>query len=261
MLWGMKASFLFAILSTLIFGAMLHAQPTIVPGGVLNAASFAKNSSGQGTPVAPGSLVAIFGSGLGASTSEADTIPYSTALGGLTVSFNGVAAPLQDVIPSAGIVTAQVPFEALQNGQGSAQVNMVVNFNGQSVSAPVSVVPAAPGVFTLPEGVGYAVLVNLADGSVAAPGPTVPGFTLASHPIPRGQTAYFYATGLGAMTPSLADGAGINTMLTQVNAMPIVWIGGVNSGVTAPIAYAGPSGYPGVYQVNITIPANAPTGS
>ncbi len=257
MLGLMKASFLFALISV----AAVHAQPTIVPGGVLNAASFAKNSSGQGTPVAPGSLVAIFGSGLGASTSEADTIPYSTALGGLTVSFNGVPAPLQNVIPAAGIVTAQVPFEVLTNGQGSTQVNMVVNYNGQSVSAPVTVVPAAPGVFTLPEGVGYAVLVNLADGSVAAPGPTVPGFTLASHPITRGQTAYFYATGLGAMTPSLADGAGINSTLTQVNAMPIVWIGGVNSGVTAPIAYAGPSGYPGVYQVNITIPANAPTGN
>src|SRR5579864_5287637 len=34
--------------------------PSIVTGGVLNAASFAKNASGLGSPVAPGSLVAIF---------------------------------------------------------------------------------------------------------------------------------------------------------------------------------------------------------
>jgi uncharacterized protein (TIGR03437 family) len=258
MLWGMKASLFFALLSAVA----LHAQPSIVPGGVLNAASFAKNSAGQGTPVAPGSLVAIFGSGIGASTSEADTIPYSTSLGGLTVSFNGVAAALQNVIPAAGIITAQVPFEALPAGQGTAQVAMAVTLGGQTANANVTVVPVAPGVFTLPSGVGYAVLVNLADGSVAAPGPTVPGgFTLTSHPIPRGQTAFFYATGLGAMTPTLADGAGINTVTTQVNQYPIVWIGGVNTGVMASIQYAGPSGYPGVYQVNITIPANAPTGN
>src|SRR5580692_5331057 len=101
MLWGMKASFLFAILSTLIFGAALYAQPTIVPGGVLNAASFAKNANGQGSPVAPGSLVAIFGSGLGASQADADTIPFSTALGGVTVSFGSTSAPIRDVVPAA----------------------------------------------------------------------------------------------------------------------------------------------------------------
>jgi uncharacterized protein (TIGR03437 family) len=234
----------------------------VVPGGVLNAASFEKNSSGQGTPVAPGSLVAIFGSGFGSSTSDADTIPYSTALGGVTVSFNGTPAAIQDVIPAANIITAQVPFEVMQAGQGSVTANMMVTYNNQSTTAPVSIVPVAPGVFTLPSGQGYAVLVNISDNAVAAPAPSVPGFpALASHAIVRGSSAYFYCTGLGSMTPTLADGAGINTSTTQVNQNPIVWIGGVSSGVMAPIIYAGPSGYPGVYQVNITIPQNAPTGS
>jgi uncharacterized protein (TIGR03437 family) len=257
----MKACFVFAILS----GVAAYAQPTVVPGGVLNAASFAKNSSGQGTPVAPGSLVAIFGTGLGATQASADTVPFSTSLGGVTVSFNGVPAPLSAVVPAAGIVNAQVPFEALANGQGTATVNMQVTFGGQTASQNVSLVPAAPGVFTLPEGVGFAVLVNLADGSIAAPAPSVPGFNLTSHPISRGGKAFFYATGLGAMTPAVADGAAGPADPTQnafVNSMPIVWIGGVNTGVMAEIDFAGQApGFPGVYQVNITIPANAPTGN
>lgn len=265
MLSGMKAIIGFALLFS-----VAYAQPSIVPGGVLNAASFAKNSSGEGTPVAPGSLVAIFGSGFGTSTSAADTIPYSTQLGGVTVNFavggNTYNAPLQDVIPTAGpnygIVTAQVPFEVMQQQQGSVTANMTMTFGGQTATAPVTIVPQAPGVFTLPEGAGYAVLVNIADNAIAAPSPTVPGFPgLASHPIARGNSAYFYATGLGTMFPALADGAGINPQTTQVTQNPTVWIGGVNGGVTAPIIYCGPSGYPGVYQVNITIPQSAPTGS
>lgn len=232
----------------------------------MNAASFAKNASGEGTPVAPGSLVAIFGSGFGSSTSAADTIPYSTALGGVTVNFavggNSYPAAIQDVIPAANIITAQIPFEVMQSGQASVTANMTVTYNQQTATAPVSIVPVAPGVFTLPEGAGYAVLVNIADNAIAAPTPSVPGFpTLVSHPIVRGSSAYFYATGLGAMTPTLADGAGINPQTTQVNQNPVVWIGGVSGGVTAPIIYCGPSGYPGVYQVNITIPQSAPTGN
>jgi uncharacterized protein (TIGR03437 family) len=199
----MKASLVFAFLTSLT----AFAQPTVVPGGVLNAASFAKNSSGQGSPVAPGSLVTIFGSDLGVTQASADTVPFGTSLGGVTISFNGIPAPLSAVVPAAGIVNAQIPFEALQDGQGSASVSMMVNFNGQSTTQSVSLVPSAPGVFTLPEGAGFAVLVNLADGSIAAPAPSVPGFNLTSHPIARGGKAFFYATGLGAMTPAVADGA------------------------------------------------------
>jgi uncharacterized protein (TIGR03437 family) len=68
------------------------------------------------------------------------------------------------------------------------------------------------------------------------------------------------------MTPAVVDGAGTPTdpsgPYPQVNANPIIWIGGVNTGVMVPVAFAGQApGYPGVYQVNITIPANAPTGN
>jgi len=236
---------------------MLHAQISIAPGGVLNAASFDKSGVG----VAPGSLVTIFGTGLGATQADADTVPFSTVLGGVRVTVNGVNATLRDVIPAAGIVNAQIPFEVLQAaGQTSGMVDVAVAFGGNLATQSVKIVPAAPGLFTIPSGVGNAILVNLTDFSIAAPVGSIQGFT--THPITRGQNAFFYATGLGAMTPPVADGSDGGGVTSTVNSTPIVWIGGVNTGVMAPVIFAGQaSGYPGVYQVNIMVPNNAPTGS
>jgi uncharacterized protein (TIGR03437 family) len=245
-----------AVIAILVsFCGAIHAQPTIAPGGVLNAASFDK--TGQG--LAPGSLVAIFGTGLGATQADADTVPFSTVLGGVRVTFNGVSATLRDVIPSAGIVNAEIPFGVLSGGQTTGAVDVAVAFNGGLVTQSVKIVPAAPGVFTIPSGVGTAILVNLTDFSVAAPVGKITGLT--THPIARGTKAFFYATGLGAMTPPVNDGDAGGSVTHTVNSTPIVWIGGVNTGVMASVDFAGQApGFPGVYQVNITVPSNAPTG-
>jgi len=233
--------------------------PTVAAGGVLNAASFAKGSNGLGLPVAPGSLVAIFGTNLGSAQADAAAAPFGTTLGGVSVTFSGMGAPLRDVLPAPPYpsINAQIPFEVLGSGQTSATVPIVVTVNGVA-SAPqqVQIVGVAPGIFTIPSGVGNAIQVNLLDGSIAAPTGSITG--LPTHPIPRGTKAFFYATGLGAMMPSVADGAGAGTGTSTVVSTPVVMIGGV----TVPVTFAGQApGYPGVYQVNITIPANAATGS
>ena len=63
------------------------------------------------------------------------------------------------------------------------------------------------------------------------------------------------------MTPSVVDGSGTcpaPTGLCNANAMPTVFVGGV----PAAVVFAGQApGYPGVAQINLTIPAGAPTGS
>src|SRR5215472_2169953 len=119
-----------------IFVAPIFAQkPVIADGGVLNAASFAKNAQGLGTATAPGSLVAIFGTFPASTVAAADTIPYSTSLGGVSVNFGDVSAPLQNVIldknASGGfpLIIAQVPFGILGN-QLSGNVNVTVTVNG-----------------------------------------------------------------------------------------------------------------------------------
>lgn len=230
----------------------------IAQGGVLNAASFAKNAQGFGTPVAPGSIVAIFGNFPGATTASASSIPYPTNLGNITVTFNGTPAPLQATAPSGAypFVTAQVPFEV----QGSSTAQVVVSVNDQSsLPATVTIVPSAPGIFTIPPtGQGNAVLVfSAADGTATIAAPTGANLGLPTAPIPRGTKAFFYATGLGSLTPPIADGVGgIDGTTHEAVMMPVVTVGGIS----AEVDYWGPSGYPGVYQINVVVPLNAPTG-
>jgi uncharacterized protein (TIGR03437 family) len=129
-------------------------------------------------------------------------------------------------------------------------------------SAPLQtqIVASSPGIFTIPAtGQGNAVLVNLADFSIAAPTGSIPG--LNSHPIPRGQSAYFYVTGLGSMTPGVADGTGscpAANGLCNADAPPTVTVGDM----PAQIIFSGQAGgFPGVMQINIFVPNGAPTGN
>jgi uncharacterized protein (TIGR03437 family) len=252
---------------SLTVGAAPSVGPIVANGGVLNAASFAKDSSGLGLPVAPGSLVSIFGTFPGATAASAPSVPDPTSLGGVSVTFGGVTAPLLSTVinGSSGFINAQVPFEVLAGAQTLATVNVVVTVNGiPSQPEPVEIVPAAPGIFTIPpDGQHNAILVfvdpadnivkiasSLASSSIGFP----------TAPIPRGQSGFFYATGLGAMTPAVADGdggLGDLAIAHPANATPIVLVGGV----TASVQFAGQApGFPGVNQINIIVPNNAPIG-
>lgn len=243
-------------------GTALFAQPSIATGGVLNAGSFTKDSQGHGTAVAPGSLVAIFGSFPGATVAAADTIPYSTSLGGISVTFNGTQAALQATAPTGAFpfVTAQVPFEVLGNSQTSTTAQVVVTVNGQpSAAISTPIVASSPGIFTIPpDGQSNAVLVFVdTDGTAKIAASTSANLGYPTAPMARGASGFFYATGLGALNPSISDGdGGIDGTTHEANLKPVVTIGGMSTEVD----YYGPSGYPGVYQVNIVVPQNAPTG-
>ncbi|HLH40723.1 MAG TPA: hypothetical protein VKX39_16355 [Bryobacteraceae bacterium] len=255
-------------LSCVLLGALVASAqpPSVAPGGVLNAASFAKDTNGLGSPVAPGSLVAIFGSFSGASLATADTIPLSTDLGNVQITFNNIPAPLQAVSPAGAFpfVTAQVPYEVIPAGQTSVTANVVVTVKGVS-SAPeqTTIKAVAPGVFTIPpDGQSNAVLVFVdSDGiaKIAAPASASASIGYPTAPIHRGASGFFYATGLGAKTPPVADGDGASTGPPHfANSTPVVLIGGI----TAQVQFAGQApGFPGVDQINIVIPQNAPTGN
>ena len=210
-----------AALSATIFIAgesITITQPLVMDpiiSGVLDAASFAKSPNGQGSAVAPGSLVQIYATLPGASAANANTVPFLASLGGVSVTFNGIPAPLSSVVPTGAFpfVNAQVPFEVSTTAGPTA--NLVLTVNG--VMSPgvwqVPVLPIAPGVFTTTQnGQGQAILVNLANLQIATP----------SNPIPRGGTGFFYATGLGELLPAVADGAA--SPASPAVATPIVLI-------------------------------------
>ena len=237
---------------------------TPVPQGVLNAASYAKNSSGSGSAVAPGSLIQIYSSLPGATQAVAVSAPFPISLGGVSVTFDGISAPIQSVFPSStsAVVNAQVPFEIT-----GSSATMVLTVNG-TPSAPVTVpvTPQAPGIFTVPpDGQHNAVFIYIDPtdntAKVAAPASESNLFGIPAAPIPRGSSGFFYATGLGALAPPVADGAApgsTDTTLHNAALKPTALVGGIK----AQVEFAGQApGYPGVNQINIVIPGNAPTGN
>lgn len=231
------------LLAGALFTPLSLAQgPTIAEGGVLNAASFAKER-----PVSAGSLVSIFGSNLAADLAQADSVPLSTSLANVSVTFNGVPAPLQFV--SSGQINAQVPWNVLPEGIHSGVADVVVTRNGvRSPAVITQIAPSTPGIFSIPPGAGYAIAIN-ADGSIAAPEGAIPGYP--TRPARIGTTLLVLGTGFGAVDSPIANGAASLDRLRRAMVTPSVFIGGQ----PAPLHFAGLTPqFPGVNQLNVDVP-------
>lgn len=205
-------------------------------GGILNAASYARN---QG--VAPGSLVSIFGTGFASASAQSGSIPLPTSLDSVSITFNGTPAPVSFV--SASQINAEVPWSA------SGTVHVVVTAGG-TVFSPfqLQIASMAPGIFSLQSGAGQAIAIN-PDGSLAGSEGSVPGLSV--HPAREGDPIVIFGTGLGAVKPSISDGAASSdTLRTAVNT-PSVLIGGQ----PAQVLFAGLSPqFVGVNQINVVVP-------
>ena len=227
--------------------AVAQAQtPAIAQGGVLNAANGI-------SPVTPGALVSIYGTSLAGGLAQADTIPLSNSLNQVSVTLNGIPAPLLFV--SQGQINAQVPWNVLPNGT-SGTASIVVTNNGQtSVSQNVPVGPFSPGIFAIGT---IAVAQNVVDASVAAPVGAIAG--IQTHPAtindPFGLA--ILCTGLGAVDSSISNGANSGDILRRTLTQPTVLVGGqpVN------VVFSGLSPqFVGVNQINVTLPPGTPTGN
>jgi uncharacterized protein (TIGR03437 family) len=241
-----QGSKLFSLVLFLTAAVAAQAQtPAVAQGGVLNAANGI-------SPVTPGSLVSIYGTNLAGALAQADTIPLSDALNKVSVTLNGIPAPLLFV--SQGQINAQVPWNALQSGT-SGTASIVVMNNGQpSTSQTVPVGPFSPGIFTIGN---IAVAQNVVDASVAAPAGAIPG--IQTHPAtindPYGLA--ILCTGLGAVDSAIANGANSSDLLRRTTTTPTVLVGGqpVN------VVFSGLSPqFVGVNQINLAVPPGTPTG-
>ena len=109
---------------------------------------------------------------------------------------------------------------------------------------PVAVVAANPGVFTT-DGTTGVILHGVGNQPITATSPAA-----------KGEVVVIYATGLGAVSPTPADGAAAGA--SQTAAKTTVSIGGIAGSVQ----YAGMApGLVGLYQVNVEIPASVASGS
>lgn len=209
----------------------------IDPTGIVNAASSALFTSG----VAPGELITIYGSNLAPSLKVDASFP--TQLNGVQVLVNGRPAPVYFV--SANQISAVIPFGTTELIAAIQVINGGVASN--TVTSYVNL--TAPGVFTQPPGgMGGAAALH-GDNSVVT----------AANPAHVGETISLYVTGLGAVTPAVADAAPgpVNPLSTTTNPIS-VYVGGRQ----ATVSFTGLAPQlVGLYQINLQVPAGVPSGN
>jgi uncharacterized protein (TIGR03437 family) len=232
--------------------------PQVVAAGVVNSAT------STAIPAVPGSLMTILGGGLAYGSgslqapSDVSSFDVPNRLFGMRVYGNGNRAGLLYASPSQANI--QIPWELA----GQSQATLTITRNGLSQVVTVPVAAYAPGLFAVNQlGTEQAAAV-INTGEIAAPAGTFPG----SRPIHPGEHLELFGTGLGPLDRMDLGDAVITPLPNQYDTQggplrnttttPLVTVGGVSA--TVQFSGFAPDTI-GVYQVNILIPANAPTGN
>jgi uncharacterized protein (TIGR03437 family) len=208
------------------------------PTGVVNGGSFAPSTAG----LAPGELLILYGVNLASGIQVASAAPFPTTLGNVQVTINGLPAPIYYVTPTQ--LSAIVPYGVT----GSVAKVQVFNNNVPSNAVTSLLATTAPGVLTqLQNGLGYGDAVH-SDGTLVN----------AANPAQIGETVSLFLTGLGAVSPTIADGAaGPLSPYSLTSSTITSYIGGVQ----ATVGYAGLAPQlAGLYQINLTVPAGLTAG-
>ena len=214
--------------SLAVFG-LLAGGSTV--GAVVNAAGF------QPGPVAPGSIVSVFGTNLAPAATYASQTPLPPALGGVSLTINGRTAPLFYAGPTQ--INAQIPYETVT---GAANAIVTVG-NNALPGVALTIQPAAPGIFTGDENRAAAQNEDLSPN-----GP--------DRPASPGSVLTVYLTGQGALDAVVGTGA-----VAPLNplAHPILRTTATLGGQDAEVSFAGMTpGLVGLFQVNLRIPQLPP---
>ena len=210
-----------------------------ISGGVKNGASFVTG------PVAPGSIVSVFGNLSYGTPALAAGAPLPTALAGLSIQFQSGAAinaPLFYASPTQ--VNMQVPWELA--GQSSVSVRPMLNGSaGSSQTVPVALY--APGIFIAFSGTTIGTIVDSNYVLVQV-----------TNPVSAGSLLQIFCTGLGPVTNQPPSGVAASLTTPSVTTTkPTVTIGGV----PATVLFSGLApGAIGEYQVNALMPAGVTPG-
>jgi uncharacterized protein (TIGR03437 family) len=218
---------------------------------IVNSASYASGG------LAPGTIVTIFGTNLGAQTLTNGTFAngqMSTTVGGMQFTFDGTPAPILYTRSDQAAVV--VPFEIA--GKSQVDVRAAMSQGGFPGQIPgggqlpgglqMTVAAVSPGIYTASAaGTGQAAVVN-ENGTVNS----------ANAAALRGSTVAIYLTGAGAVMPAARSGT-LGTAEHRITAPVTVSIGGQEARVT--YAGAAPSALQGLYQINAVVPSNVNTGS
>ncbi|HTR38614.1 MAG TPA: IPT/TIG domain-containing protein [Bryobacteraceae bacterium] len=205
------------------------------PVGVVNAASSAPFTA----QVVPGEFLTLYGSGLSSGVAAA-AVPFPTALNGVQVLINQRPAPIYYVSPNQ--ISVIVPYAT----ESLAQIQVVNNGMNSNVVTQ-SVGSTSIGVFTNNPvgGIGYAAALH-------------PDYSLVSlaSPAQIGETVAVYLTGMGAVSPPIADGVAAPVPPANTTLTPLVFLlDSAGNYPQATVTFSGLApGFAGLYQINFKVP-------
>ena len=226
------------------------------PAVVVNAAHYLVS-----LPVAQGSLVSLFGSGLSVNTDSASAVPLPTSLSNREIVVNDtIRSPLLYMGPTQA--NFQLPTAA---SIGSDHVAVRRADTGELIAGGSMVVAAAsPGLFTTTQdGKGQGIILNQ-DGKT---------LNSAASPAARGSVVTIYGTGQGQVSPPVTDGAAAPSE-TLATTVAVATSDGKTCLATQPslcvaigsafgdVQFSGLApGFVGLWQLNVKIPQDALTGT
>jgi len=210
------------------------------------------DDAGPGKPLAPGSIVSVYGTQLAsgsASMQGASLLP--SQLAEASVQLDGVDAPILFASPSQ--LNIQIPWGLA----GRTSATLTVTRRGMTGSTPVQLSTYSPSLLSLNQtGSGQGAIL-IANTSVLAAPSGVSAYA-DSRPVRSGDSISVFATGLGPVSNTPPDGAAApGNPLSSATAAPSVTIGGVSSVVS----FAGLApGSVGIYRIDVEVPSGISSG-
>jgi len=206
------------------------------------------SGSAASMPIAPGSLFVIGGGGLADPAAQA---VLQDATKGLPLTLNGASVS----VTVSGVTTQPALYYAIASQLAAVLPSntplglgtITVTYGGHSAIAPIQVAPTSLGIATMSgSGAGQAIATDTDYNLVTYTHAAVPGKAIT-----------FWGSGLGA-SPGTSDVTYSGTAAPiAVPDYPLqIYIGGLPT----TILYQGRSAYPGLDQINVTVPLNVPVG-
>jgi uncharacterized protein (TIGR03437 family) len=243
---------------------------------ITNGASFLNTGT-----AAPEEIISLFANGLG-STNDLSGVFPATSAQGVSVTFNGIAAPIFALAATGSQINLIVPAELPPTGTVQVQLTTPT---GTAVNFPLIMETAVPGIFLTTDpsnakaqiaAAQFANTVWLVVPTSTATALQIPQnctvskanpLSICGQPAAPGDTLVVYLTGLGEATPNgdpkgtpLATGviAPVSgSPLYETIATPTVQLGGV---AVTPLFSGIAPGTAGEYQIDFQVPTGVPEG-
>jgi uncharacterized protein (TIGR03437 family) len=226
--------------------------PTVTPDGIVPVSS-------NSTFIQPGSWISIYGNNLANGVAVWDGT-FPTSLGNVSVNINGKPGYLWFVSP--GQINLQAPDIPIAAPGTTQCVPIDVTTPNGKISMSVEVKAITPswlvngqyvlGVIPTPNGGG-----SYGGGTYDLSGPQGQA---GGRAVKRGESVQLYGVGFGPTKTPVPAGAPFNPTQPNGTANIVqVYLNKTGTSVQVPVSFAGVISA-GLYQINITLPTNMPTG-